>query len=199
MITKSHRKIDRSDILPIDEYEKRRKDNKQKLIALKRDRRVAVGPYATFYFENYHTMWSQVHEMLFIERGGEAQIADELSAYNPLIPQGSEFVATFMIEIDDPIQRERILYALGYVEDKVYLTINGDKCHAVPEMDVERTTAEGKTSAIHFMHFPLSDRQKNLIQQDGADLILGIEHENYGHMARLSEANRLSLIADLDL
>ncbi len=199
MTNRSRHKIDRSDILTIAEYEKLRKENKRKLIAIKRDRRVPVGPHATFYFENYDTMWSQIHEMLYIERGGEAQIEDELSAYNPLIPQGDEFVATFMIEVDDPVQRERILYALGHVEDKIYLSIDGEKSHAVPEMDIERTTAEGKTSAIHFLHFPLSQRQKDLIQQENTDIILEVAHESYGHMARLSEANRRSLIGDLNL
>lgn len=198
-MTAAARKIDRSDIIPLSDYEAQRKDLKHSLIEIKKNRRVAVGPHATFYFENYDTMWAQVHEMLYIERGGEDQIKDELTAYNPLIPQGKELVATFMIEIDDPVLREKTLYSLGYIEDKIYLSVNGEKCRAIPEMDVERTTEGGKTSAIHFLHFPLDDSQLAQIQIENADLILGTDHENYGHMARLSEANRQSLAADLTL
>ncbi|WP_169543574.1 DUF3501 family protein [Sneathiella aquimaris] len=191
------RNISRSDILDISDYGKIRKENKQKLIAIKKDRRVAVGPFATFYFENYDTMWSQIHEMLYIERGGEDQIADELSAYNPLIPQGNELVATFMIEIDDPVRRDFTLRQLGHIEDKIYLSVGGEKCLAVPEQDVERTTEDGKTSAIHFLHFPLSDTMAAAMKAPDAEVIISIEHPEYGHMARLNEATRSALATDL--
>jgi len=196
-MTSTARQITPADILPINDYEKIRAENKRNLIGIKKDRRVAVGPDATFYFENYDTMWAQIHEMLFIEKGGNAQIADELSAYNPLIPQGSELIATFMIEIDDPVRREKMLYSLGHVEEKIYLSINSEKSWAVPEQEVERTTEDGKTSSIHFLHFPLTDTQKKAMKNPDAEIILGIDHKNYGHMARLSEANRLSLLGDL--
>ncbi|WP_025897499.1 DUF3501 family protein [Sneathiella glossodoripedis] len=195
-MTAQSRKIERSDILPMAEYEKQRNDLKKKLIEIKRDRRVAIGPHATFYFENYDTMWAQVHEMLFIERGGEDQIVDELAAYNPLIPQGKELVATFMIEIDDPVQREQTLYSLGYIEDKIYMSVNGKKTLAVPEMDVDRTTEDGKTSAIHFLHFNLSEDQINAFKKEGAEIIIGIEHDSYAHMTKLNEATRRSLSND---
>lgn len=196
-MTSTKTNITRADILPVSEYEKIRKENKQRLIAIKKNRRVAVGPHATFYFENYETMWSQIHEMLYIERGGEEQIADELSAYNPLIPNGSELVATFMIEIDDPVRRDFTLRQLGHIEEKIYLSVGGEKSYAVPEQEVERTTDDGKTSAIHFLHFPLSESQKSALKSENAELILGIEHDKYGHMARLTDANRLSLLADI--
>lgn len=202
-MSRTDRKIDRSDILLMSEYEKIRQENKQKLIGIKKNRRISVGPHAAFYFENYDTMWAQIHEMLFIERGGEAQIEDELTAYNPLIPQGSELIATFMLEIDDPVQRDKILHQLGYIEEKIYLSVNGIKSFAVPEQEVERTTEAGKTSAIHFLHFPLSENQKknmaaeNTKNTENCDIILGIEHAKYGHMARINEANRVSLVADL--
>ncbi len=196
-MTSTKREITRADILPIADYEKIRKENKQKLIAIKKNRRIAIGPHATFYFENYDTMWSQIHEMLYIERGGEEQITDELTAYNPLIPNGSEFVATFMIEIDDPVRRDFTLRQLGHIEEKIYFSIDGEKTYAVPEQEVERTTEDGKTSAIHFLHFPLSDTQKTNMKAETAEIIIGIEHDKYGHMARLNDANRTSLLLDL--
>ncbi len=191
------REITRADILDMTDYEKIRKENKQNLIAIKKDRRIPIGPFATFYFENYDTMWAQIHEMLYIERGGEEQITDELAAYNPLIPNGSELVATFMIEIDDPVRRDFTLRQLGYIEDMIYLSVNGEKSQAVPEQDVERTTEDGKTSAIHFLHFPLSDSQKAALASEGAEVLIGIEHDQYGHMARLGEASRAALALDL--
>lgn len=196
-MSRTARKITRSDILPVSDYEKIRQDNKRKLMGIKKNRRVSVGPHATFYFENYDTMWGQIHEMLFIERGGDAQIDDELTAYNPLIPQGDELIATFMLEIDDPVQRDKVLHQLGHIEEKIYLSINGEKSFAIPEQDVERTTEAGKTSAIHFLHFPLSTNQKKDMASENSDIILGIEHAQYGHMARINEANRASLVADL--
>lgn len=191
------REITRDDILDIDAYSKIRKENKQKLIAIKRDRRIPIGPFATFYFENYDTMWAQIHEMLFIERGGEEQIAEEIAAYNPLIPKGDELVATFMIEIDDPVRRDYSLRKLGFIEDQIFISLNGEKSRAIPEDDVERTTSAGKTSAIHFLHFPLSDSQVSALRSEGAEILLGIEHAEYGHMAKLSDANRASLARDL--
>jgi len=191
------REITRDDIIDIDAYSKTRKENKQKLIAIKRDRRVPIGPFATFYFENYDTMWAQIHEMLYIERGGEEQIAEEIAAYNPLIPKGNELVATFMIEIDDPVRRDYSLRKLGFIEDQIFISVNGEKSRAIPEDDVERTTSDGKTSAIHFLHFPLSDSQVSALHSEGAEILLGIEHAEYGHMAKLSDANRASLARDL--
>jgi hypothetical protein len=185
------------DLLPVEEYAKIRKDNKQKLISVKKHRRVALGPFAMFYFENYDTMWAQIHEMLYIERGGEEQAKDELEAYNPLIPNGSELVATFMIEIDDPVRRDFMLRQLGYVEDKVFLSVDGEKIYAVPEQEVERTTEDGKTSAIHFLHFPLTDSQKAAFKKGDVEIQLGTEHEKYRHIAVLSEETRATLASDL--
>ena len=108
--------------MPLAEYTKIRREHRRKLVELKQQRRVHIGPYVTLYFENYDTMWAQVQEMLYIERGGEAQIEGELSAYNPLIPKGAELVATMMIEIEDEGVRRRILASLGHVEDMVRLT-----------------------------------------------------------------------------
>jgi hypothetical protein len=105
------RQLTRADILPLQEYAKIRRQRRRHISEIKKHRRIEVGPYATFYFENLDTMWQQIQEMLYIEKGGEGQIADELEAYNPLIPQGSELVATVMFEIDDPTRRARELMA----------------------------------------------------------------------------------------
>jgi len=191
------RKITRDDILSLDVYGRERAALRQNVVAIKRHRRVEVGPIATFYFENYQTMWHQVHEMLFIEKGGEAQIEDELRAYNPLIPDGSELVATVMFEIDDPVRRARTLMALGGIEHKMFLQVGGEKVRGVPEGDVERTKSDGKTSSVHFAHFPLTSAQKAAFRAAGAQIVLGFDHPEYGHMTMLPEATRAALASDL--
>jgi hypothetical protein len=192
------RKITREDILPIETYGRERAALRQNVVAIKRHRRVEVGPIATFYFENYQTMWHQVHEMLFIEKGGEAQIADELHAYNPLIPNGSELVATVMFEIDDPVRRAVALLKLGGIENHMFLQVGGEKVRGVPEGDVERTKSDGKTSSVHFAHFPLTPAQKTAFRAAGAEIVLGFDHPEYGHMALLSDATRAALASDLE-
>lgn len=191
------REITPEDILPLADYQKIRKEHKQKLIPIKKNRRVEIGPFATFYFENYDTMWSQIQEMLYIEQGGDEQLADELAAYNPLIPNGSELVATFMIEIDDPVRRDFMLRQLGHIEKTIYLSIGGEKIYAVPEQDVERTTDDGKASSIHFLHFPLTSAQKAAFRDPSVELQLGVEHENYGHIALIKGDTRTALAEDL--
>jgi hypothetical protein len=194
----SKRTITRDDILPMETYGRERAVLRQNVVAIKRHRRVEVGPVATFYFENYQTMWLQVHEMLFIEKGGDAQIADELHAYNPLIPNGSELVATVMFEIDDPVHRARTLLKLGGVENHMFLQVGGEKVRGLPEGDVERTKSDGKTSSVHFVHFPLTPAQKSAFRAAGAQIVLGFDHPEYGHMTMLSEQTRAALAADLD-
>jgi len=194
----SQRVITKDDILPYADYAATRAERRAKMLPLKRKRRIAVGPHVTFYFENYDTMWTQVQEMLHTERGGDEQLADELAAYNPLIPQGSELVATMMIEIPDEVQRRKVLATLGHIEDSVDLVMGGDKVHAVFETDVERTTEEGKTSSVHFLHFPFTPEQIAKFRDPTVDVVLEISHPNYGHMARLSAESREALAADFD-
>ncbi|MEX1036328.1 MAG: DUF3501 family protein [Sneathiella sp.] len=191
------REITPEDILPVEEYKKIRKEHKQKLIPIKKTRRVEIGPFATLYFENYDTMWAQIQEMLYIEQGGDAQLQDELSAYNPLIPNGSELVATFMIEIDDPVRRDFMLRKLGHIEKTIYLAIGNEKIEAVPEQDVERTTEDGKASSIHFLHFPMTDAQKKAFKSSDTDVQIGISHELYGHIAVIKGSTREALAEDL--
>jgi hypothetical protein len=187
-----------ADIIPMAEYGKSRAERRRQLTQLKRDRRVEVGPHATFYFENYDTMWHQVHEMLYIEKGGEEQIAGELEAYNPLIPKGRELVATLMFEIDNPVQRARFLAALGGVEDTVSIGFEGETVQGVAEEDVDRTTAEGKASSVQFIHFPFTDAQAAKFKRPGTRATLAVNHEAYGHSAAIPERVRAALTTDLD-
>jgi len=194
----TQREITPADIMELDAYLAIRKDKRREMSAVKRDRRVSVGPVATFYFENYATMWHQVHEMLAIEKGGAEQVPDELAAYNPLIPQGRELVATVMFEIDDPLRRKTILGRLGGVEEHMFIEINGERIAGRAEEDVDRTSADGKASSVQFVHFDLSDAQAAAFKADDARVVVGIDHENYGHMAQLSTDARKALAADLD-
>ena len=191
------RESTRADIIPIARYATERAERRRALLPVKKLRRVNVGPYATFYFENFDTMWLQVHEMLYIEKGGEAQIADELSAYNPLIPQRGELVATLMFEIDDEAQRDRVLRQLTKVEDSAFLEVGGDKIKASFETDVERTADDGKTSSVHFLRFKLSAAQIARFNDAAATVMLGFTHPNYGHLAVIPPDVRVELAKDL--
>ena len=193
-----NREITPHDIVPIDEYTRIRTDKRRELLPVKKRRRLPVGPDATFYFESYETMWLQVHEMLFIEKGGDEQVPDELAAYNPLIPQGRELIATVMFEVDDPVRRKAFLGGLGGVEDHMTLDVAGEVVRGVAEADVDRTTADGKASSVQFVHFPLTDGQADAVKQPGTRVMVGIDHPNYGHMAVLSEESRAELSRDLD-
>ncbi|NNG03190.1 MAG: DUF3501 family protein [Inquilinus sp.] len=194
----AQRLITRDDIMPMERYAEIRADKRHEMRAVKDNRRVSVGPDATFYFESFQTMWHQVHEMLFIERGGEEQIEDELSAYNPLIPQGRELVATMMFEIDDPERRARVLGKLGGVEETMFVEIDGETVMSVAEADVDRTSAAGKASSVQFVHFPLTDAQAAKFKTPGVRVVIGMKHPEYAHMAVLPEAVRAALAADLD-
>lgn len=197
-MTRENHEIVRAELMPMEAYAVVRKQKRTEVSAIKKDRRVGVGPFATFYFENYDTMWIQIHEMLFIEKGGEAQIEDELAAYNPLIPKGKELVATLMFEIDDPIRRDAELRRLTGVERTVTLRVGGETIAAIPESDVERTKADGKTSSIHFLRFPMNDRQIAAFRSGTTEAVLAIGHEHYGHMAVVPRAVRIALQGDLD-
>jgi hypothetical protein len=194
---RSARRIAPEDILPQNQYAAERAARRQAIIALKRARRAPVGPFATFYFENYDTMLQQVQEMLHIERGGAAQLADELGAYNPLIPQGRELCATFMLEIADEGVRARALAGLGGIDEAVYLDVGGARIRAAPETEIERTKEDGKTSSVHFLHFPFTDAAADAFKTPGARVVLGVEHPRYAHMAVLSEETRAALAQDL--
>lgn len=188
--------ITRPEILSLDDFVKVRKDKRAEIVAIKKNRRVGVGPFCTFYFENYATMWWQIHEMLFIEKGGEEQVGDELAAYAPLIPKGSELVATFMIEVDDAIRRPAVLTQLTNIDQAIVLEFGPHRVRAVPEEDAERNREDGKTSSVHFLRFPFTAEQVAAFRTPGTRVLLAIEHANYGHIAVLPEAVRDSLSKD---
>lgn len=192
------REITRADILPISVYELQRKERRKTMASMKAKRRIEVGPFATFYFENYDTMLHQVHEMLAIEKGGDEQVESELEAYNPLIPNGRELIATLMFEIDDPARRARELARLGGVELQIYVAVGGQRIHARQIGDAERTRADGKTSSVHFLRFAFPPEAIAAFKTPGAEVMLEIAHPNYAHMARMPEPVRAELARDFD-
>lgn len=195
---KTRRVISRHDILPTDQYAAIRKQRRAEMVALKHNRRIEVGPVATFYFENFDTMLQQIQEMLYIEKGGEEQIDDELAAYNPLIPQGSELVCTLMFEIEDPVRRERVLRTLSYIERHTFIQIGQERIKALPEPGEDRTREDGKTSAVHFLHFPFTSAQIKAFRDPATQIMLGFDHENYAHLALLTPSARAALANDFD-
>ena len=196
IMPREKREILKEDIMPLDVYIKNRKELRKNIVSFKKDRRIALGPYATFYFESYETMLAQVQEMLYIEKGGDEQLKDELTAYNPLIPNGKELTATLMFEIDNPVSRSAFLGKVGGIEEKVFIKIDGDLIKAIPEEDVDRTSAEGKASSVQFIHFKFSDEQIQKLKLDGAEVEIGIDHKEYSHTTKLSSANLSSLSGD---
>jgi hypothetical protein len=190
--------LTRANILPPDEYADQRREHRQRIGELKRNRRVEVGPFVTFYFECFETMWLQVQEMLHIERGGEAQIADELAAYNPMIPNGSELSATVMIEIEDAERRQAALSRLGGIEHKMFLSIAGKTVRGLADPTRENTSPDGKASSVQFIKFPLTPTQREEFRAAGAQIVVGIDHPDYGHMAVMPEPVRQALMRDFD-
>ena len=196
IMPREKREIQKEDIIPLDVYTEKRRELRKNIVDYKKNRRVALGPYATFYFESYETMLAQVQEMLYIEKGGDEQLQDELSAYNPLIPNGKELTATLMFEIDNPISRAAFLGKVGGIEETVFMKINGEKIKAVPEEEVDRTSDEGKASSVQFIHFNFTDDQIEKFQSNNSEIELGIDHKEYSHSTKLSKENIASLSAD---
>jgi hypothetical protein len=192
----SERKVTPADILAWEKYAAERSEFRKNIVATKKNRRMEVGPFVTFYFENYDTMWSQVQEMLHIEKGGEAQVADELAAYNPLIPQGSELVATLMIEINDSKRRDRELYRLAGIEESTYIELNQERVPGVPTEYDERTTPDGKTSSVHWVRFNFIPEQIEKFSMPSVEAVLGVAHAAYSHMAVFMPDVRTELAKD---
>ena len=197
-MNKQLREVTKADLIPADEYAKNRKAYRKEIVSYKKDRRVALGPYANFYFESYETMKAQIQEMLHIEKGGEEQLKDELAAYNPLIPKGKELVATLMFEIDNPLSRAEFLNKVGGIEEKVFLKIGDEIIKSVPEQDVDRTSAEGKASSVQFIHFEFSDEQVKKFKDMSTEVTIGIEHEMYAHTVKLTKNNKEALALDFN-
>ena len=195
-MSKEKRQIVKEDLLPPDVYAKSRKQIRKDLVEFKKDRRIVLGPYATFYFESFETMVAQVQEMLHIEKGGDEQLKDELIAYNPLVPNGKELTATLMFEIDNPISRGAFLGKVGGIEEKIFMKIDNEVIVAVSEDDVERTSAAGKASSVQFIHFKMNDDQIAKFKLGSSNVELGINHKDYTHTTKLFEDNIKSLSAD---
>ena len=193
----AERRITAADIAPMAAFAAERKARRAALLPAKRLRRVSLGPWVTVYFESYETMLFQIQEMLLIEKGGDEQLADELAAYNPMIPQGQELTCTLMFEIDEPARRERVLGELGGVEDHFFLEVEGVRSMALQEGDVERTRDDGKTSSVHFLHFPLTPAQIAAFKAPATRVLIGCDHPRYAHMAVLSDETRAELAKDL--
>ena len=195
-MTRANKIIEKKDLVPYDVYEKNRKKIRKELVEFKKNRRVPLGPHATFYFENFDTMLAQIQEMLHIEKGGDQQLKDELEAYNPLIPKGKELIATLMFEIDDPTLRSDFLSKVGGIEEKVFIQINKEKIKAAAEADVDRTSAEGKASSVQFLHFNFSEKQIIQFKDINNKIKLGIDHELYVHFIEIPDTIKNSLIRD---
>ena len=195
-MSKEKRQIEKSDLIPDDVYVNSRKQIRKELVEFKKDRRISIGPYATFYFESFETMLAQVQEMLYIEKGGDEQLEDELKAYNPLVPNGKELTTTLMFEIDNPVSRSAFLGKVGGIEEKVFMRINNEVIKGLPEQDVDRTSTEGKASSVQFVHFKFNDEQIINFKSEDANIELGIEHQEYSHITKLTKANIESLSKD---
>jgi len=196
MMSREKRVIQKNDIMPLDTYIKQRKELRKNIVEFKKNRRVSLGPYATFYFESFETMLAQVQEMLYIEKGGDAQLQDELTAYNPLVPNGKELVSTLMFEIDNPVSRATFLSKVGGIEEKVFMKIDGEVIKAVPEEDVDRTSANGKASSVQFIHFKFNDVQIEKFKSGSSQVEITIDHKEYSHTTKLSDETVKSLILD---
>ena len=194
---KDKRQILKEDIMPLESYVKNRREIRKNIVEFKKDRRIALGPYATFYFENFETMLAQVQEMLYIEKGGDEQLKDELAAYNPLVPNGKELIATLMFEIDNPVSRAAFLGKVGGIENQVFMKIEGNEIIALPEEDVDRTSAEGKASSVQFIHFRFNDEQIDKFKST-LEIEIGIDHKEYSHSTKLTQATIKSLSKDFN-
>jgi hypothetical protein len=190
--------ITRSDLMSLEQYAEKRDEFRQQVLAHKKDRQVALGPNATLYFEDRLTLLYQIQEMLRIEKVFEADgINEELEAYNPLIPDGRNFKATFMIEYPDREVRAAQLEKLVGIEDLVWMRIGGhDKVWSIADEDLPRSN-ETKTSAVHFMRFEISDAMARDLQA-GADWHIGVQHPVYSYDLAITGATRASLLNDLD-
>ena len=198
MMSKEKKEIQKNDIMPLEIYTRQRKELRKNIVEFKKNRRISLGPYATFYFESYETMLAQVQEMLYIEKGGDEQLKDELAAYNPLVPNGKELTATLMFEIDNPVSRAAFLGKVGGIENKVYMKLDGDLINAVPEEDVDRTSDEGKASSVQFIHFKFKDEQIKKFISNSSQIEIGIDHKEYSHSTKLSEQSIKSLSKDFN-
>jgi len=191
------REITAADILPAEDYARVRDEKRHAIREIKANRRVAVGPYATFYFESYDTMWLQVQEMLRIEKGGAAQLADELAAYNPMVPKGNELTATVMFEIENPERRRQVLSRLGGIEGMMELRCGSEIVKGETERDLEYSTPDGKASSVLFLHFRFAPGQAAKFFAPSSGIAIAITHPEYAHIAIVPPAVKAELAKDV--
>tara|TARA_B100001029_G_scaffold26689_1_gene19083 strand:- start:107 stop:694 length:588 start_codon:yes stop_codon:yes gene_type:complete len=185
--------ISLDDIISNEEYGNIRSSKRREMIEFKKFRRLDVGPVASLYFESRDTMIYQIQEMAYVEKITREELDEELASYNPLVPNGRELTATMMIEIDDPLRRKFFLSRLGGVEEKVKIVIGDIEIYADYEKDVDRTTSEGKASAVHFLHFKFNDELVEAFKNKENIIQIGIDHEAYGHLSIVSDRVREEL------
>ena len=190
--------ITRDDLMSLEQYAEKRGEFRQQVLEHKKHRQIALGPNATLYFEDRLTLLYQIQEMLRIEKVFEADgINEELEAYNPLIPDGRNFKATFMIEYPDPQVRAAQLVKLVGIEDLVWMQVGDhDKVWSIADEDLERSTA-GKTSAVHFLRLEISEQMASELKA-GADWRIGVQHPVYSYEVTVDGETRASLLNDLD-
>jgi len=190
--------LKREDLMSLEEYSDKRADFRKQVLQHKKARNVSLGEHATLYFEDRQTIQYQIQEMLRIEKIFESDaINEELEAYNPLIPDGSNLKATFMIEYGDPEERAKVLVTLGGVEDKVWIQVDGfDKVYAIANEDMERSTDE-KASAVHFMRFELTEDMCKAVKEN-KNISMGIDYTGFEHLVNpIAESSRVSLMNDI--
>ena len=179
--------IEAKDIYSREEYKNQRKNLREKMVIRKKNRRVDIGPHITMYFENKDTIIHQINEMVYIENGGDEQVKDEILAYKSLVPNGKELIATVMVEIDNPVKRSDFLKKMGGFQETFNLVVNENKLDGKAELDVDRTTADGKASSVQFVHFQLDELLVKNFRSLNADVSISINHSNYMHSTRLNQ------------
>ena len=190
--------IEKSDILSRDEYKIKRKSLREKMVLRKKFRRVDIGPYVTVYFENKDTIIHQINEMVYIEDGGEQQIDDEILAYKSLVPDGRELVATVMVEIDSPLKRAEVLSKMGGFEQTFSINIGNLSVKGKAELDVDRTTSDGKASSVQFVHFNFNNEEIKKFKDSNLKIALSINHEAYAHSTYLQSDTQHELGLDFN-
>ena len=192
----SNNQIKPEDIYERKDYINIRPKLRKEIVGRKRKRRLDIGPYVTLYFENRDTIIHQINEMVFIENGGRQQIKEEIDAYKSLIPNGKELVATVMVEIDNPLKRAEVLSKMGGFEETFTIKIADKLVSGKAELDVDRTTADGKASSVQFIHFSFTEEDIKIFRDDSSKIELSINHRAYAHSTTLQNETKDELNKD---
>ena len=188
--------IKAEDIYDRKDYITKRPQLRKEIVSRKKRRRVDIGPYVTLYFENRDTIIHQINEMVFIENGGEEQIKEEIAAYKSLIPNGKELIATVMVEIDNPLKRSEVLSKMGGFEETFTIKVGDNLVKGKAELDVDRTTADGKASSVQFVHFSFNEEDIKNFKDDNVKVELSINHGEYSHSTLLQLDTKSELSGD---